>query len=132
MMSMKKFVLTILLGIIIIGITGCGKIDDSLKTQENGYKLVSSLKNQKANLTSLVQVNGALYSKSSAILDYLENSENIGVVDKIIDSIYIPKLDFETNNKDLLNATVFEGNKDYTIVLYYNNEYVLFEKVLEK
>ncbi|MCM1052676.1 MAG: hypothetical protein NC483_01685 [Ruminococcus sp.] len=97
--------------------------------QEKEYKLVSEIKNPSFDVTTLVRVKGILYSKSSAILDYLGTTNKIGVVDKLIDSIYIPKLDFETNNIELLNSSVFEGHKGSTIVLYYNNEYVLFEAI---
>lgn len=96
---MKNSILTILLwGTIILGIVGCKKVEvkDSLETPENGYKLVTTLKNQNINLTELVRVNGNLYSKSPGLLDYLGNDNPIGVIDKLIDEIYIPKLDFET------------------------------------
>ncbi len=100
--------------------------------QEKEYKLVNEIKNPTVDVTTLVRVDGVLYGKSGAILDYLETGNEIGIVDKLVDSIYIPKLDFETNNINLLNSTVFEGHKGSTIVLNYNNEYVLFEVIPEK
>ena len=52
----------------------------------------------------------------------------IGTIDQLIDSDYVPKVDEETNSKELLNAGVYPGG-DNEIVLNYNNDYVLYEKV---
>ena len=54
--------------------------------------------------------------------------EKIGVIDKLVDEDYIPKLDNETNDDDILYAEVYD-KKDDSIVLYYDNEYVLFKKI---
>ena len=41
----------------------------------------------------------------------------------------MPKYNGETNTKEILNAQVDYANED-KIVLNYNNEYVLFEKIM--
>lgn len=95
------------------------------------YDLVTSLeKNEKASTEILVKFDGILYGKSNAIIDYAGNleSEKIGTIDKLVDSKYVPKLDNETNTKEILNADVYNKTED-SIVLFYNNEYVLFEKI---
>jgi len=48
----------------------------------------------------------------------------------LIDKELVPKLDNETNTKELLNAEVYNKTED-SIVLLYNNEYVLYGKVSE-
>lgn len=95
------------------------------------YDLVTSLeKNEKASTEILVKFDGVLYGKSNAIIDYAGNleSERIGVIDRLVDSKYVPKLDNETNIKEILNADVYNKTED-SIVLFYNNEYVLFGKI---
>jgi len=95
------------------------------------YDLVTSLeKNKKASTEILVKFDGVLYGKSNAIIDYAGNleSERIGVIDRLVDSKYVPKFDNETNIKEILNADVYNKTED-SIVLFYNNEYVLFGKI---
>lgn len=95
------------------------------------YDLVTSLeKNEKASTEILVKFDGVLYGKSNAIIDYAGNleSERIGVIDRLVDSKYVPKFDNETNIKEILNADVYNKTED-SIVLFYNNEYVLFGKI---
>lgn len=95
------------------------------------YDLVTSLeKNEKASTEVLVKFDGVLYGKSNAIIDYAGNieSERIGIIDRLVDSKYIPKFDNETNTKEILNAEVYNKTED-SIVLFYNNEYVLFGKI---
>lgn len=99
--------------------------------KDDSYKLVSSLsKNDNVNINILVRFNNKLYAKSNSIIDYAGGSKQIGIIDKIIDNKYIPKLDNETNTLDLLNALVYDET-DTTIILEYNNEFVLFEKINE-
>ena len=94
-----------------------------------GYQLVSTLKKvQHASTDILVQFDGVLYGKSNAIIDYVGGTEKIGVIDKVIDSNYVPKYDGETNQEEIKNAEVYDKT-DKSIVLLYNNEYVLFEKI---
>lgn len=47
---------------------------------------------------------------------------------KLVDSKYIPKLDNKTNTKEILNADVYNKTED-SIVLFYDDEYVLFGKI---
>lgn len=94
----------------------------------NSYKTTSTLKSNKVDVNILIKYNGILYGKSNSIIDYAGGTEAIGKIDKLIPSIYVPKLNGETNTESILNALVFESSAD-KIVLYYDNKYVLFEKV---
>ena len=96
----------------------------------NSYQLVSTLKkSQYASNEILVKFDGKLYGKSYAIIDYaVELEGKIGTINKLIDKEFVPKLDNETNNEEILNAEVYNKTED-SIVLYYNNEYVLFGKL---
>ena len=97
--------------------------------KSGGYQLVSTLKKvQHVSTEILVQFDGVLYGKSNAIIDYAGGTEKIGVIDKVIDSNYVPKFDNETNREEIKNAEVYDKT-DKSIVLLYNNEYVLFEKL---
>lgn len=93
------------------------------------YKLVSSLKEvDYASKEILIKFDGVLYGKSNAIIDYAGGTETIGVIDKLIDKDFVPNLDGETNAEEILNAKVYDKT-DGSIVLFYNNEYVLFQKI---
>ncbi len=95
------------------------------------YQHISTLeKNAYASTEILVKFDGIVYGKSNAIIDYAGGTEKIGVIDKLIDKELVPKLDNETNTKELLNAEVYNKTED-SIVLLYNNEYVLYGKVSE-
>ena len=95
------------------------------------YQHISTLeKNAYASTEILVKFDGIVYGKSNAIIDYEGGTEKIGVIDKLIDKELVPSLDNETNTKELLNAEVYNKTED-SIVLFYNNEYVLFGKVSE-
>jgi len=97
--------------------------------KSGGYQLVSTLKKVHHTSTEiLVQFDGVLYGKSNAIIDYAGGTEKIGVIDKVINSNYVPKFDNETNREEIRNAEVYDKT-DKSIVLLYNNEYVLFEKL---
>ena len=107
------------------------KNDNGEWIKVENYDLVTSLKkNEKASTEILVKFDGVLYGKSYAIIDYAGNLENekIGTIDKLVDSKYVPKLDNETNTKEILNADVYNKTED-SIVLFYDNEYVLFGKI---
>ena len=109
------------------------KNDNGEWIKAENYDLITSLKkNEKASTEILVKFDGVLYGKSYAIIDYAGNleSEKIGTIDKLVDKEFVPKLDNETNTKDILNAEVYNKTED-SIVLLYNNEYVLFGKVSE-
>ena len=100
-----------------------------VENKYDDYELVSELeKNQYASTEILVKFDGVLYGKSYAMIDYAGGTEKIGVIDKLIDEDYVPKLDNETNREEILNAEVYNKTED-SIVLLYNNEYVLFGKI---
>lgn len=92
------------------------------------YDKITNLRSKTASTEILIRFNGILYGKSFSVIDYAGGSEKIGTIDKLIDSKYVPKFDGETNNEEILGASVF-GASEKTIVLYYNNTYVLFEKI---
>lgn len=92
------------------------------------YEKVADFKEGKYAEEPLVKFNGTLYTKSNKIIDYIGGAAQIGTIDQLIDSDYVPKVDGETNSKELLNAGVYPGG-DNEIVLNYNNDYVLYEKV---
>jgi len=109
---------------IIRNIEGNNKFED--------YKKVTSLKSDKVITTILVKYNGVLYGKSMSIIDYAPSqNEPIGIIDKLIDSQYVPKINGETNTGEILNAKV-DYISDNDLVLNYNNNYVYFEKVDEE
>lgn len=94
-----------------------------------GYEKTYILSSDKVDTEKLVKYNGNLYGKSFAMIDYVSNPEGaIGVIDKLIDSQYIPKYDGETNVEEILNAKV-DSIGEKSIVLFYNNNYVLFHKI---
>jgi len=102
---------------------------DSNKYED--YKKVSTLHSETALTTMLVRYDGNLYGRSFAIIDYAPNPNGaIGVIDKLIDSEYVPKYNGETNTEELLNAKV-DSMGETTLVLNYNNTYVLYEKIEE-
>lgn len=94
----------------------------------DNYENIITLHSKTASTEILIRFNGILYGKSFSVIDYAGGSEKIGTIDKLIDSKYVPKFDGETNNQEVLGASVFEANEK-TIVLNYNNTYVLFEKI---
>lgn len=100
-----------------------------VENKYDDYELVSELeKNQYASTEILVKFDGVLYGKSYAMIDYAGGTEKIGVIDKLINKEYVPKLNNETNTEELLYAEVYNKTED-SIVLLYNNEYVLFGKL---
>ncbi len=92
------------------------------------YEKVADYKEGKYAEEPLVKFNGTLYTKSNKIIDYIGGVAQIGTINQLIDSDYVPKVNGETNSKELLNAEVYPGG-DNEIVLNYNNDYVLYEKV---
>ncbi len=101
--------------------------------QNDVYQHISSLaKNEYASTEILVKFDGVLYGKSNAIIDYAKelDTQKIGTINKLIDKELVPKLDNETNTEELLFAEVYNKTED-SIVLLYDNEYVLFGKINE-
>lgn len=99
-------------------------------TSENysSYESISILNSNKADIKFLVKFNETLYAKSNKIIDYAGKTESVGTIDKLIPDNYIPKLNGETNSSSILNALVFDVSEK-SLVLFYNNEYILFEKI---
>jgi len=105
-------------------IEGINKFED--------YKNVTELKSDKVITTILVKYNDVLYGKSMSIIDYAPSqNEPIGIIDKLIDSQYVPKINGETNVEEILNAKV-DYISDIDLILNYNNQYVYFEKIDEE
>jgi len=95
------------------------------------YKKVTSIKSDNVITIVLVKYADNLYGQSKAVIDYAPNPNGpIGVIDKLIDSQYVPQVNGETNAEEILDAKVdsIGGN---SLVLNYNNVYVLFEKIEE-
>lgn len=92
------------------------------------YDKISTLRSKTVSTEILVRFNGILYGKSFSVIDYTGGTEKIGTIDKLIESAYVPKFDGETNSKEILGASVYESNEK-TIVLNYDNTYVLFERI---
>ena len=103
---------------------------DNESVKYDDYKKISGLKSNNVDVNTLVRFDGILYGRSYSMIDYVGGNKSIGIIDKLIDYEYVPKLNGETNSNDLVNALVFDKTNN-TIVLLYNNEYVLFEKILE-
>lgn len=141
---MKKFLLSVLSLIFIFALFGCnsepvGNISETkpaehkqTETSSNkfdGYTLVSDLGKINGIYTEqLVRYNGALYGRSYGIISVSSKIKQIGVIDKVIDKKYVPKLDCETNCEEIRNAGVY-GEAGETVILFYNNDFVLFEKI---
>lgn len=86
-------------------------------------------KSNEFDINKLVKYNGTLYAKSNAVIDYAGNPDGpIGTINKLIGEEYVPTLNGETNDEELLNAKVSEANEKI-MVLHYNNVYVLFDAV---
>ena len=101
----------------------------NVENKYSSYELITNLKkNQYTSTEILVKFDNVLYGKSYAIIDYAGGTEKIGVIDKLIDKNYVPKLNNETNPEEILYAEVYNKTED-SIVLLYNNEYVLFGKI---
>jgi hypothetical protein len=94
------------------------------------HKKTSTLNSSNVSTSVLIRFDGILYGKSYFIIDYAGGSSQIGTIDKLIASEYVPKNNSETNTKEILNARIFDKT-DNTIVLLYNNVYVLFGKIDE-
>ncbi len=92
------------------------------------YKNISILKSDHIDTKTLIMFDNVLYGKSFSVIDYAGGTESIGKIDKLIDSQFVPMVNGETNTADILNALVY-SKTDNSVVVFYNNEYVLFEKI---
>ena len=72
-----------------------------------------------------------MYGESGCLIDYRGGTEPIGKITKLVDSIYVPKYNNETNTKKILNALVYESTEN-AVILKYENVARLFEKIEEK
>ncbi len=119
-----------------IEILGAEILDSTKRTEINSNTKerikISDLKisnSNNINTKELAKFNGIVYGRSYAIIDYAGNINNsIGKIDFLIDEIYFPELNGETNSKNLLNSNVLEVSKK-NMVLNINNVAVLFEAV---
>lgn len=97
---------------------------------DKNYTLIedAKLKSDKVSTEYLVYYNNVLYGKSHKMVDYKNENESVGKIDILIGEEYVPNYNGETNNKEILNALVFDLS-DTSMILKYNNEFILFEKV---
>lgn len=109
----------------------CAYNKDSEKNKDIDRVKVKDVlsKSNEFDINKLVKYNGTLYAKSNAVIDYAGNPDAlIGTINKLIGEEYLPTLNGETNDEELLNAKVSEANEKI-MVLYYNNVYVLYQAV---
>ena len=91
----------------------------------------ANLLNDSASTQILIRYNNILYGKSFAVIDYAGSLEkNIGIIDKLIDEQYVPKLNCETNSEELLNSHIANASADNMIIIS-DNEAILFYKINE-
>ncbi len=104
-----------------------------IKTEEAERKKIKDAKilnSESIDTKELAKFNGIVYGRSYAMIDYAGNLNNsIGTIDYLIDEIYLPELNGETNSKKLLNSKVLEANEK-NMILNINNVAVLFEAVV--
>lgn len=130
---MKKWIISSLVFLL----TGCSLLPDYLEivsiTQIDvpiDYELVSTLYCDHADINYLVRYDGKLYARSYALLDYAGGGEPVGVIDRLIDEDYIPLLDGETNQEEILGAEVHDPS-DRSIILFYDHVYRLYDRIDE-
>lgn len=109
-------------------LTGSIAVAVNNKDKYKDYEKVSSLSSSRVDTKILVKYDDVLYGKSHSIIDYAGKSSPIGFIDKLIDSEYVPKVNGETNSEEVYNALVFDKTEN-SMVLLYNDEYILFEKI---
>lgn len=128
---MKNKIIIIFISVMIVIISVLVFTTNKFKNNDlnNGYQKTTILKSNEASTEILVRFNDNLYGKSFSVIDYDKNPDGpVGVIDKLTDKENIPKYNDETNTEEILNAKV-DYASDNMIVLNYNNEYVLFEKI---
>lgn len=94
------------------------------------YELVSTLYCDHADINYLVRYDGKLYARSYALLDYAGGGEPVGVIDRLIDEDYIPLLDGETNQEEIVGAEVHDPS-DRSIILFHDHVYRLYDRIDE-
>ena len=86
---------------------------------------------ENTNINKLAKFNNILYGESYIVLDYAGDlNKSIGKIDYLIGEEYLPRLNGETNCKELVNATVLDANNK-NMVLNVNNVAVLFNAIEE-
>ena len=79
--------------------------------------------------TKLVKFNNTIYGQSFAIIDYAGDlNKTIGKIDYLIEEIYLPHINGETNCSEFYGTGVLEVNEK-NMVLNINNEAVLFSAI---
>lgn len=129
---MKRIIIYVIIMTMLV--VGCkNKVDNNALSSKDEYITTSEYHDVEnyVDLNYLVKFDNELYGKSFKMIDYAGGTEEIGVIDKLVDNKYVPKKNGETNNKELLNAKVY-SKTDNSIVINFNNEYVLFEMIVEK
>jgi len=121
------------IGIEILGVEIINTTDEKEEANTNIEERIKlkDLKITAKNIdtTKLVKFNDVLYGKSNALIDYDCNlDKTIGKINLLIGEEYMPELNGETNNKDLLNCDVLEANGKI-MVLNVDNIAVLFEAI---
>lgn len=87
------------------------------------------IKDAKLKEEELVYYNGVLYGRSYGIIDYaVPKTEPMGTINKLVGKEYLPKLNGETNTKELLNAKIYEAD-ERNMILNFNNEFVLYTAI---
>ncbi len=104
-----------------------------IKTEETERKKIKDVKilnSESIDTKELAKFNGIVYGKSYSMIDYTGNLNNsIGTIDFLIDEIYLPEVNGETNSEKLLNSKVLEANEK-NMILNIDNVAVLFEAVV--
>lgn len=71
--------------------------------------------------TKLVKFNNTIYGQSFVMIDYAGDLDNpIGKIDYLIEEIYLPQIDGETNCSEFVGADVLEASEEH-MVLNINN-----------
>lgn len=117
---------------------GCDIIEIKPENKKYGeYEKVADFKEGKYAKEPLVKFNGTLYIKSNKIIDYIGGTAQIGTIDQLIDSDYVPKVDGETNSEELENEQVvakfatttkhgaIDGKVQTHMVDYYNLDMII-------
>ena len=87
------------------------------------------IKAEGVETTKLVKFNDTIYGQSFAVIDYAGDlNKTIGKIDYLIEEIYLPHINGETNYTEFYGAGVLEADEN-TMVLNINNVAVLFNAI---
>ena len=116
-----------ILGLEILNTTD--KVETQTVTEERIKLSDLKIKVDGVDATKLVKFNDTIYGQSFSVIDYAGNlNKTIGQIDYLIEVIYLPHINGETNYSKFLGAGVLEANEK-TMVLNINNEAVLFNAI---